>query len=186
MPVANPAVRRRRRLRVLIGGFGLLLLLAVATLHLIVWPRLPPLPKRVDAIVELGGSAVAGRDQLAIRLAREGRARYLVQSTVPADTHHGTCLPGAPGVTVLCFHAEPATTRGEAQAIRRLAARYHWRSLVLVTTPDQAWRARLRVSRCFAGPVYVATSHLPLRDWLTQIPYQWAASAKALLWQRSC
>jgi hypothetical protein len=55
-----------------------------------------------------------------------------------------------------------------------------------VTTPDQAWRARLRVSRCFAGPVYVATSHLPLRDWLTQIPYQWAASAKALLWQRSC
>jgi hypothetical protein len=57
---------------------------------------------------------------------------------------------------------------------------------VLVTTPDQAWRARLRVTRCFDGEVYVATSPLPPLAWLGQIPYQWAATVKALVFERAC
>ena len=55
-----------------------------------------------------------------------------------------------------------------------------------MTTPDHAWRARLRVERCFPGQVYVATSPLPKWDWLRQIPYQWAATVKAELFQRDC
>jgi uncharacterized SAM-binding protein YcdF (DUF218 family) len=78
------------------------------------------------------------------------------------------------------------TTRGEAEAIRGLAERYGWHSVVLVTTADHAWRARLRVTRCFAGTVYVATSHLPARYWIRQIPYQWAASGKAVFVQKYC
>ncbi|WP_432831404.1 YdcF family protein [Dactylosporangium sp. CA-092794] len=156
------------------------------TARYFVWPRLPRLPARVDAIVELAGPGDADRDRLAMRLAREHRAAYLVQSTLQADADTGRCLPEEPGVTVLCFHPEPDTTRGEAEAVRRLGAQYGWHSVVLVTTADHAWRARLRVTRCFPGEVYVATSHLPPIYWVRQIPYQWAASVKAVYLQQYC
>jgi hypothetical protein len=58
--------------------------------------------------------------------------------------------------------------------------------VILVTTPDQAWRARLRTTRCFPGDVYVATAPLPPLSWIWLIPYQWAASVKALTVERSC
>ena len=49
----------------------------------------------------------------------------------------------SPGVRLLCFHPDPVTTRGEARYIGTMAARLDWHSVILVTTPDQAWRARL-------------------------------------------
>ena len=163
-----------------------LLVLGVVTDRLFVRPRLAPLPPRVDAIIELGGEGMAGRDRLALRLAREGFASYLVQSTVVEEAGTSRCLAAVPNVTVLCFHAEPNTTRGEAHYIAQEAARRNWKSVVLVTTPDQAWRARLRTKRCFGGEVYVATSPLPAQQWPRQIPYQWAATAKALAVERAC
>ena len=176
---------RRRRVLVTTAAIALSLFDAL-TARLFVVPDLPPVPARVDAIVELGGAAVGGRDLLAIELSRDHRAPDLVQSTVVEEAGTDHCLPPAPGVTVLCFHAQPNTTRGEAEAIAELARERHWRSIVLVTTPDQAWRARLRTLRCFHGRVYVATSPLPAVDWLRQIPYQWAATVKALVFERSC
>jgi hypothetical protein len=83
-------------------------------------------------------------------------------------------------VTVICFHPDPVTTRGEARQIGVLAAERHWKSVILVTSQDHAWRARLRTRRCFAGAVYVSTTSLPALAWFRQIPYQWAATAKAL------
>ncbi|MFL6144994.1 MAG: YdcF family protein [Labedaea sp.] len=162
----------------------MLLLFAGATARFFVWPDLPPLPDRADAIIELGGPGF--RDDDALALAREHRAPVLVQSTVVEEAGTDRCLPPVPDVTILCFHAEPPTTRGEAQSIGALAERYHWRSIILVTTPDHAWRARLRVSRCFPGQVYVSTSALPPLYWFRQIPYQWGASTKALLFERDC
>ncbi|GAA3283171.1 YdcF family protein [Dactylosporangium vinaceum] len=147
---------------------------------------LPVVPAHVDAIVELAGPGLEDRDRLAVELAREHRADYLVQSTLPEDAASGRCLPPQPGITILCFHPDPDTTQGEAEAIEGLARRYNWGSVVLVTTADHAKRATLRVTRCFPGRVYVITSHLPPAYWLRQIPYQWAASAKALLVQRQC
>jgi uncharacterized SAM-binding protein YcdF (DUF218 family) len=157
---------------------------AVATARLFVWPELPPPPDHVDAIIELAGPG--NRDAVTIALAREGRAPLVIQSTLERDTGSGTCLPEQPGVTIACFHPIPGTTRGEARYIGRLGARLHWHSIIIVTTPDHAWRARLRIMRCFSGEVYVRTSPLPGADWFLQIPYQWAASAKALLVQRDC
>jgi uncharacterized SAM-binding protein YcdF (DUF218 family) len=171
-----------------VGG-GLLVVLLVfgaMTDRLFMQPRLAPVPPRVDAIIELGGEGMAGRDRLAVQLARDQRAPYLVQSTVVEEAGTSRCLPAAPNVTMLCFHAEPNTTRGEAQYIAEEAARRHWRSIVLVTTPDQAWRARLRTVRCFDGQVYVVTSHLPVWVWPRQILYQWAATVKALIFERAC
>jgi hypothetical protein len=55
------------------------------------------------------------------------------------------------GLTVMCFHPDPGTTRGEAQYIGRMAATDGWSSVILVTTPDQAWRARLRICAAALG-----------------------------------
>jgi uncharacterized SAM-binding protein YcdF (DUF218 family) len=180
----QPRSHRRRRWVV-----GILLVVAVfvaATARLFIWPDLAPTPRHVDAIIELGGAAQDRRDRLALELAREHRADFLVQSTTTQEAGTNTCLPAVPRVTILCFHADPNTTRGEARYIAAEAARRDWRSVILVTTPDQAWRARLRTTRCFAGEVYVATTPLPPLSWIWQIPYQWAATVKALTVEGSC
>jgi uncharacterized SAM-binding protein YcdF (DUF218 family) len=180
------APRNPRRSLVTLASLLVLLVLAGVTDRLFVQPRLAPLPPKVDAIIELGGPGMDGRDRLALDLARAQRASYLVQSTVVEEAGTSRCLAAVPNVTVLCFHAEPNTTRGEAHYIAAEAARRNWRSIVLVTTPDQAWRAELRTTRCFGGEVYAATSHLPAQAWLRQIPYQWAATVKAEIFERIC
>jgi hypothetical protein len=157
---------------------------SAATARLFVWPSLPPLPAHADAIVELAGPG--NRDDLTLALAREHRASVMVQSTVGVDATSDTCLPSVAGVRVRCFEAEPPTTRGEARYIGALGSAEHWSSVIIVTTPDHAWRARLRVQRCFPGRVYVATTPLPTAYWFRQIPYQWAATVKAELFQRAC
>ena len=159
---------------------------SIATARLFVWPSLPPLPEQADAIVQLGGPG--NRESTALALARDGLAPMLVQSTYAEDLiDDGECLPPVPDVVTLCFHPDPNTTRGEAQAIARFAEEYGWRSIILVTTPDQAWRASVRVSRCFDGDIFVATTPLPHRLlWLRQIPYQWGATAKAFTVETDC
>lgn len=184
MMVTNEARPRRRRMRFLgIGAAVALVALAVLSARVFVWPDLEPLPNHADAIVELAGPADHERDRVALELAREKRAPVLVQSTQPTDT---ACFPPIPGVRIVCFHPDPETTRGEARYIGAMASRHDWDSVILVTTPDQAWRARLRVSRCFSGKIYNATARLPWQDWFWQLPYQWAASIKALTVERAC
>jgi len=156
---------------------------AAVTARVFIWPVVQPLPEHADAIIELGGPGEADRDRVALKLAREHRAPLLIQSTRRGDT---ACLPPVGGVSVECFYADPNTTRGEARHIGLEAAKRHWRSVILVTTPDQIWRADLRVSRCFPGMIYNATAHLPWQDWFVVIPYQWAASIKALTVERAC
>jgi hypothetical protein len=157
---------------------------AATTARLFVWPSLPPLPDHADAIIELGGPG--NRDDVTLALAREHRAPLVIQSTEASDSLSDTCLPPVPGVTIECFNAVPRTTRGEARYIGKRGAESHWRSVIIVTTPDHAWRAKLRVERCFPGQVYVQTSPLPKWHWIRQIPYQWAATIKAELFQREC
>jgi uncharacterized SAM-binding protein YcdF (DUF218 family) len=185
-PAEKPTGRRRRR-RLLIVLTGVIIVFTAVTARMFVWPDLPPLPERADAIIELGGAGKPlERDDAALALAREHRAPVLVQSTVREEAGTSRCLAPVPDVTIMCFHAEPNTTRGEAHAIAAMAARYNWKSVILVTSPDHAWRARLRVSRCFPGEVYVSTFRLPPLEWFRQIPYQWGASTKALLFEREC
>ena len=179
----RPATRRGRRRLLIVLGIVVVLFTGV-TLRMFVWPDLPPLPPKADAIIELGGPG--DRDAAALALARDHRAPVLVQSTVAAEAGTDRCLPPVPDVTIMCFNADPGTTQGEARAIAALAARYHWTSVILVTTPDHAWRARLWVSRCFPGGVAVSTTPLPALYWFRQIPYQWGASIKALTFERSC
>ena len=66
------------------------------------------------------------------------------------------------------FNPIPGTTQGEAEETARLARQYGFRSIVVVTTPDQTWRTELRFRRCFSGkmtlrmgtkPVYLKAGH---------------------------
>ena len=179
----QPAATTWRR-KLAVVALLALVVVAIATVRLFVLPDLAPLPARADAIIELAGPG--NRDAATMALVHEGRAPVVVQSTVAAEAGTHTCLPQTPGVEVLCFNPSPGTTRGEARYIGQVAAQRHWQSVIIVTTPDHALRAHLRVSRCFPGTVYVATSPLPWFDWFRQIPYQWAASVKALAFQTAC
>jgi hypothetical protein len=185
---SSPAVRTAHRShRRRWGGLLVVLLLtgfAAATARLFIWPSLDPLPDHADAIIELGGPG--DRDAVTMSLAEQHLAPLVIKSISEDETTFDSCLPPIPDVTIDCHHAVPPTTRGEARYIGDRAAAEHWESVIIVTTPDHAWRARLRVERCFPGDVYVATSPLPEWDWLRQIPYQWAATVKAELFERDC
>jgi uncharacterized SAM-binding protein YcdF (DUF218 family) len=177
--------RRRSRRVVLVVVAALLVSVAALTAHLFVWPDLPPLPDRADAIVELGGPG--DRGDAAVELAQQGRAPVVAMSVSEDVVGMHWCRVGQrDGVPVICFLPEPATTQGEARAIAELAHRYGWHSVILVTTPDQAWRATVRVRRCFAGDISVATVTLPWERWPLQIAYQIGATIKAYTIETSC
>jgi hypothetical protein len=164
---------------VILGG------VSVLAARLFVWPDLPALPQRADVIVQLGGPG--NRRTVALDLVRQGRAPLVAISVSSDEVNTSWCYNGRlRDVPVLCFQPEPFSTRGEARAIAEMAARYRWHSVILVTTPDQAWRATVRVSRCFGGDVFVATARLPWYLWPTQIVYQVGATAKAYTIETSC
>jgi hypothetical protein len=161
----------------------IVVVVSAATARLFVWPD-QGMPPRVGAIVMLNGPG--DRLTTALDLAWQHRAPFVVISRgSPVFGHGGDCAPPIPNVRVICFDPSPATTRGEAEFVGRLARKYHWQSVVLVTITPQDSRARLRVERCFTGPVYVVTASLPWTSWPYEIPYEWAAFVKALF-QRSC
>lgn len=160
----------------------LILVFAALTARLLVWP-MQGMPSRVSAIVMLSGPGV--RLPVALQLADEHQASVLVVSQ-GHDGYGSPCPPGPPRVQLICFDPDPATTRGEVEYIGRLAKKYHWTSLVVVTSRPQATRARMLVERCFAGAVYSSTGPLPMRSWPYEIVYGWGALAKALLVDRTC
>ena len=141
-------------------------------------------PARVDAIVVLGGSG--DRLGLGLQLARDDRAPYLVLSMGLPWLPPGICTQHVGAARVVCFQPDPDTTRGEAEGAARIAKRYGWSSLLLVTTQDQVWRAHLRFERCYAGRIYGVGAPLPWYRWPAAIVYQWAGTVKAEIFQRSC
>jgi hypothetical protein len=160
------------------------IVIGAATARLFIWPD-RGMPARVSAIVMLNGPG--DRLDTALNLAWQHRAPFVVIARGSAYWGHGSiCAPRIPGVTVICFDPNPATTQGEAEFVGQLARKYHWQSVALVTITPQDSRARLRVGRCFAGPVYVMTAPMLLSAWPYQIAYEWGAFVKALIFQRSC
>ena len=178
--IRAPIRKRHWRLVVVV----LVMAIGAATARLFIWPD-QGMPARVSAIVMLNGPG--DRLDTALNLAWQHRAPFVVISRgSPAYGHGGDCAPSIPHVTVICFDPNPSTTKGEAEYVGRLARKYHWQSIALVTITPQDSRGRLRVERCFAGPVYVVTAPLSLSAWPYQIAYEWGATAKALILQRSC
>lgn len=181
VPVGWRRLPRTARV-VLSAALALILIFVVLTAGLFVWSP-QGLPTQVSAIVMLAGPGV--RLPVALQLADEHRAPVLVVSQ-GHDGYGSPCPPRPSGMQLICFDPDPPTTRGEAEYIGLLARKYHWTSVVIVTSRPQATRARLLVERCFAGSVYSATGPLPMRNWLYQIAYEWGALAKVFFADRTC
>jgi hypothetical protein len=174
----RPEVRRRAFAAVI----GLVVVFALVTARIFIWPA-QGMPASVSAIVVLAGPG--DRLPVALQLAREHRAPMLVVSQ-GWQGYGGTCPPALPAVKLICFDPNPGNTRGEAEFVGQLAERYHWRSVVLVTTRAQDTRARIMLGRCFGGSIYAVTASLPFGAWPYQIAYAWGSLFKALVLYRSC
>ena len=175
-------VSSRRMRRALAAVAAVVMVFALLTARLFVWPA-QGMPAHVSVVVMLAGPG--DRLPVALQLAREHKAPVLVVSQ-GQHGYGGPCPPKSPGVELICFDPDPGDTRGEAEYLGRLARRYHWNSLVLVTTRAQDTRARILVERCFAGPVYVVTAPLAAGSWPYEIFYEWGALLKALAVYRTC
>lgn len=174
-----PSRRRRQALAAVVAVMAVFCLI---TARLFVWPA-QGMPTRVSAVVMLAGPG--DRLPVALQLVREHRSSALVVSQ-GQHGYGGPCPPKPSGVELICFDPDPGDTRGEAEYLGRLARRYHWNSVVLVTTRAQDTRARMMVRRCFVGSVYVVTAPLPVGSWPYQVAYEWGALLKALFVYRAC
>lgn len=180
--VVNRRHKVSRRRRVFAAAAALVAAVVLVSARLFVWPA-EGMPAHVSAIVMLAGPG--DRLPVALRLAREHRAPMLVVSQ-GWQGYGGPCPSPTPGVRLICFDPDPGNTRGEAQFVGRLAQRYHWHSVVLVTAREQDTRARIRMGRCFSGSIYVVAASLPLSNVPYQVAYEWGALFKSLVLQRSC
>jgi uncharacterized SAM-binding protein YcdF (DUF218 family) len=160
----------------------LIVVFCAATAWLLVWPA-QGMPAQVSAIVMLAGPG--DRLPAALQLAKEHHAPVLVVSQGYLG-YGSPCPARSPGVTVICFDPNPASTRGEAEYVGRLAKQHHWSSLVLVVSRPQATRARILLERCFSGPVYVSTAPISPGSWPYEVAYGWGALLKALVVHRAC
>jgi uncharacterized SAM-binding protein YcdF (DUF218 family) len=185
-PVKTVVLSRNRSWRIwrrtLIACLTIFLALAILTVHLFILP-VTGMPDQVDAIVVPGGQG--DRVAAAVQLAEAGRAKYLLLSE-GAPIPQQLCGSRIGNAEVLCFLPDPDTTQGEAEVTARLAKEHGFHSIALLTTPDQLWRAELRFRRCYSGSVYGVTTPLPRSLWPEMIAYQWGATVKAVLINRSC
>lgn len=177
----RPPWRPRRRLALALLTAIVVALIAV-TLPLFVWPPQGS-PARVDAIIMLNGPG--DRLHTAELLAWSHRAPFLVVSS-NSRFPGSSCAAKIPGVMVICFDPRPSTTRGEAEFIGRLAQRYRWRTVVLVTITPQITPGRIWLNRCMSARVYAVAA--PLRGWAWPllVAYEWGATIRAEVFHRVC
>jgi len=178
-----------RRCWLLIKALLALALAWLAACYLVVAQPTVNKPVRSDAILVLGPPMVDGRLDEAFRLAS---AHYAGTVLISIGWDKGrqripACANDNPAYQVICFRPDPATTRGEAEEIGRLAREHGWHSVLVVTSKYHVSRARLIVGRCMPGSVRVLapSSTLSVGDWLYQFAYQTGGFAKAFL-HRSC
>ncbi len=143
-------------------------------------------PAKADAIVVLGSPTTEDRLGVALRLVDAHISTNLVISLFAEGqplTQRRYCEAPHAGLTITCFRPDPATTRGEAEHVRALAADHGWTSIVVVTSTYHVSRARMLFQRCFAGRLLmVGTSHgMSVGKWAYEYLYQTGAYVKAAL-----
>jgi uncharacterized SAM-binding protein YcdF (DUF218 family) len=160
----------------------LLAALAAVSVWLFVFPRTDA-PRRADAVVVLSGS---NHDRLPKGLAlMRARVAPLLVLSDGARTDPALCRRRTP-YRVLCIRPRPFSTRGEAEAIARLARARHWRSVDVVTSRYHVYRARLIVERCYHRRLHVVASEPRVRDYVVGAASEWPKLALALILRRHC
>lgn len=149
--------------------------------------------QRADAIVVLAGEH-DGREEYALRLAREGWAPTVVLSNPylrTDDVMEQYCRP-AEGVEVICKKPPTLTTRGEADMVRGLAQERSWTKIIVLTWRYHIPRARLVFRQCYSEEVGTTVLRAMPREypysflqWEFMYFYQFAGFAKAVL-QGTC
>jgi uncharacterized SAM-binding protein YcdF (DUF218 family) len=163
---------------------ALLVVWLVACAVLFVWPSAASSPRRADVVVVLSGDRNHRLDP-ALSLVRQGVAPLLVISSPGYDPKwrkaRQLCSPHrhSTAFRVLCFEADPYSTRGEARAIGRLAREHHWRRVVVVTSTFHVTRARMLVKRCYRGALTMVGAD---STWW-RLPEEWASETGKLLVQ---
>jgi uncharacterized SAM-binding protein YcdF (DUF218 family) len=117
-------------------------------------------PPRTDAIVALAGNEE--RLPTALALQRRGVAPVVAISysdELEDERRAEACAGTEPTPpSLLCFRAEPFSTKGEAGAVARLARERGWDDLVVVTSGYHVFRARLLLERCLDTELAVVGS----------------------------
>jgi uncharacterized SAM-binding protein YcdF (DUF218 family) len=171
---------------VLLVLIGLILAWAIAAAVLFVWPP-GHRSEHADAAVVLAGGR-GPRLARGIDLVHRGIAPVLVVSDgwSPTWPEANRLCAGRPApVPVVCFHPDPYSTRGEARAFARLAARRGWTSVVLVSSRYHLLRARMLFERCFDGSISTAGSG-GLLSRVLAAPVETLKLGYALLVRRGC
>jgi uncharacterized SAM-binding protein YcdF (DUF218 family) len=174
-----------RRLPLVLAGVFVVALI-VASAVLFVWPEQDS-PRRANAVIVLAGSKKA-RLNKALGLMRQGIAPVLVISDGwdPSWPQANRLCAGHAPFRVICFHANPYSTRGESETVARIASARHWRSLVVVTSTYHVRRAKLLFERCFHGRVQAVGAHYGATELPTLLPSEWAKLVYALTVARDC
>jgi uncharacterized SAM-binding protein YcdF (DUF218 family) len=160
----------------------LLVALAVASVWLFAFPHTDA-PGRADAVVVLSGS---NHDRLpkGLQLMRARVAPLLVLSD-GKRTDPELCRRRTP-FRVLCIEPRPFSTRGEAEAIARLATARHWRAVDVVTSRYHVFRTRIIVRRCYHGTLRLIASEPGAYDYVVGAASEWPKLALALTLRRHC
>jgi len=160
----------------------LLAALAAASVYLFVFAPTDP-PGRADAVLVLSGSE-SDRIPRALALMRARTAPVLVVSDGKTETPR-LCGRRTP-YRVLCFRPDPYSTRGEAEALGRLARAHGWRTVDVVTSRYHVFRARMLMERCYHGALRMVASNPPLGRYLYGATIEWPKLALALTLRRRC
>jgi uncharacterized SAM-binding protein YcdF (DUF218 family) len=143
-------------------------------------------PAEADAVVVLAG----GRHRLdeALRLVRAGVApgRAVSAGRDPEWPEANRLCGQRRPFRVVCFDAEPFSTRGEARWTAGAAAARGWSSVAVVTSDYHVLRSRMLFERCLTGRVTVVGADPPLGNAALGIALEWPKLAYALTLGRGC
>lgn len=183
--------RARRAIAIVtILGVGILATLGVGGYFLFTRPHADPLGK-ADVIIVLGGEN-DGRLQYGLSLAQQGYADTVVlsnsydgDSDADQADYRRACAAGTLAITVVCFKADPYTTRGEAMFLSRLAKQHNWTRVIVVSWNYHMVRARYIFHQCFDGAVLMRpvprAYDFSVRRWALEYAYQYTALVKAFV-----
>jgi len=175
-----------RRIRLaLVVAVGAVLLGAVSVVP-ILWPPTSD-PRHADAVVVPSGDH-GERLPRALDLIHRGAVAILVFVGEPDSAQELEMCRGGQAFEVVCLHPTPDSTRAEAEAVGREAARRGWRTIVVASTSLHVFRAGLLFSRCVHGTVLLVSAPPPY-GWATsarQVLHEWLGLADAWVLKRGC
>lgn len=164
----------------------LVLAFVAGSVRLFLWPE-QDAPTRADAVVVLAGSRVP-RLEKGLELMRRRVAPVLVVSDAPAPgwPQANRLCTGRARFRVICFRPDPYSTRGEAEAVGRMARRNRWRRVVVVTSVFHVTRSRILFERCLDAEVQVVGTRYAYRRLPRFVASEWVKLAYAETLGRDC